>query len=1012
MAINSVNNPPIDDFPGDGGSPPVVIITPELSVGNVGSTYLQYLDAAAGYPPYTWTITLGSLPPGLVLNNSGIISGTPTVAGSYTFTMKVTDQIGGNDVQAFYLQIDDVINPTITTTTLPSVLVGTVYNETIEANGGTPPYTFSLIVGSLPAGITLSSGGILSGTPTIPGNYSFTIQVDDDNALIDIQAFTIVVQAINPTITTTGLSGAITGIFYSSTINAVGGTTPYVNWDILSGSLPPGLTLISNPTNAVISGTPTSTGNFPFTIRVTDSLSGIDTQALSINIYDGTNPIISTISLSDGQIASGYSENLIAVGGSLPYVWSIIDGNLPVGLNLNTTTGLISGTPTANGSFIFTAKVKDDNDNVDTQILSIIIGNYTLPSIITDSLPYTIVGTNYSSYVQAVGGTMPYVWSLLSPLPTGLMLDSATGLISGIATNISTVNFDVVVTDSDSQIDIKSFTIGVGDPTLPIITTTSISIGDRTILYNQSLNASGGVPSYTWQLISGVLPAGLTLSTNGVISGIPTQIGVYPITIRVTDSASNIDTQDYVLIIKSSGYNSRCCICVFTGDIIEFSHNSVNGTLKATGGSILSNTQWQAPSIEGFYEVSISAEGVNGIITVTNIVNVIKKLELIENIQSINHLLPGDSFHIRTNYPENMVMWETLDYDFPVVTPNGHVFINTNSADKCFGAMECTVRGTLFGLENCNIDSYIDIKIKVNPVYPTPDVCGPFINKWMREVKDFRVITTEFEGGCDETHIRNKVPIVKWSVNYEGLSNYIPSTSICPSCGNCNNTSNSCQNQRNNNFDIGECNPLLRYSNRLDDFWNLVYGQYKSFTLIDHDTSEIWYNVKFNDITIDHRHRRTSTTRNVKLIWRPCCSKVPSGGTCGTHGMTNYKPLHINNNTNRCTLYTDITVTLDSVGYDDIIINWTASDYSLLSGYQVKINGDIYDNFVIDAGNNLQFNHNYLKSGTTYSYQVRAYDGNGKFSQWSNIIIIKTLSNSITFNTETLTFNTEEIIYY
>ncbi|MCZ2442666.1 MAG: hypothetical protein LC101_02655, partial [Flavobacteriales bacterium] len=230
-----------------------------------------------------------------------------------------------------------------------------------------------------------------------------------------------------------------------------------------------------------------------------------------------------------------------------------------------------------------------------------------------------------------------------------------------------------------------------------------------------------------------------------------------------------------------------------------------------------------------------------------------------------------------------------LDDGPKLVTPIGNVIINSSPADQCFGAVDRIIRGYV-AEDNCTgFLNNVDIKIKVNPVYPTPDNCGPMINKWLREGKEFNTLKIEYAGGCDETHLKNRVPIIKWSIDYDGLTKYRTEETQCPLCNTCIIFC-GCEDKVQPIYTEG-CHPILQSANRLDDFWNLVYGQYKSFTLIDYDTGEVWYNVKFNDdMKYDHRHRIWSQSRTVSLIWRPCCANYPVGGTCSTHGMMNFKP--------------------------------------------------------------------------------------------------------------------------
>ncbi|MEW5767239.1 MAG: putative Ig domain-containing protein [bacterium] len=264
------------------------IITILLPGGTVGTVYSRTVSATGGTPPYTWSISAGSLPGGLSLNSStGVISGTPTTAGTSNFTVQVQDS--SSPVQTDDQALSITINPatlTITTTSLPSGTVGTAYYQTVSATGGTTPYTWSILSGSLPPGLSLTSGtpnATISGTPTTAGTYNFTVRVTDAASQTNDQPLSIIINPAGLNITTTSLPGGRVGTTYSQTVSATGGTTPYT-WSILSGSLPPGLSLTSGTPNATIFGTPTTAGTYNFTVRVTDAASQTDDQPLSITI--------------------------------------------------------------------------------------------------------------------------------------------------------------------------------------------------------------------------------------------------------------------------------------------------------------------------------------------------------------------------------------------------------------------------------------------------------------------------------------------------------------------------------------------------------------------------------------------------------------------------------------------------------------------------------------------------------------------------------------------------------
>jgi hypothetical protein len=172
----------------------------------------------------------------------------------------------------------------ITTPSLPNGGVDVFYNTTLQATGGTTPYTWSFLSGDWPAGLTLhEDSGVIDGYPTTPRDYTFTIQVSDNSTphKSNIRQYTVTIAATGVLIiTTTSLPDGKEGQAYSATVLAIGGTTPYT-WSITAGNLPDGLSL--NPDTGLISGIPTKNGNFNFTVQVSDS-SASDNQSLSIQI--------------------------------------------------------------------------------------------------------------------------------------------------------------------------------------------------------------------------------------------------------------------------------------------------------------------------------------------------------------------------------------------------------------------------------------------------------------------------------------------------------------------------------------------------------------------------------------------------------------------------------------------------------------------------------------------------------------------------------------------------------
>nr|WP_320204022.1 putative Ig domain-containing protein [Agrobacterium rosae]MDX8306017.1 putative Ig domain-containing protein [Agrobacterium rosae] len=351
--------------------PNLVLPASTLLVGTAGQTYSGSITPAnGGTAPYSYALTGGSLPTGVVVDAAtGALSGVPTVAGTFTFTLTVSDSTPSPAAQASRSYTLTVAAPgiTISPSSLANATRGTAYSQTLTASGGASPYSYAITGGTLPAGLTLNSSGVLSGTPTADGTFNFTVAATDANIFTATQAYTLIVAVPELVLPAGNLSAGTAGQAYSAIIApATGGTAPYT-YNLASGNLPTGITV--DAATGGLNGTPTNSGTFTFSLRVTDSSIPVKqvTQAYTLAIAP---PIVAfnfapaAGSLKDAMAGEEYDQQITATGGVTPFIYSISAGSLPPGLILNVSTGELTGTVASSAdvrSYAFTVQVRDNN---------------------------------------------------------------------------------------------------------------------------------------------------------------------------------------------------------------------------------------------------------------------------------------------------------------------------------------------------------------------------------------------------------------------------------------------------------------------------------------------------------------------------------------------------------------------------------------------------------------------------------------------------------------------------
>lgn len=536
-----------------GPAPAIAFTTTTLSGGTYKAAYSAMVAATGGSGALTYSLASGALPTGLTMSAAGAITGTPTVVGTFPFTVSAMDAFGDAGTQSLSLKV--TYPPLdITAMTLPTGYAGSVYTATtLAATGGSGAgYAWSLASGSsLPAGLTLSGAGAISGTPTTAGTSNFTVMVTDSASNTGTLAMSIVVKPAVSFTTATTLPIGYVGSAYSQTLAATGGSGTGYTWTVSSGSTAPaGLSLSAA---GVLSGSPTATGTPSFGVTVTDSVGNKASATFSMTISPGIS-ITSATALPYGYQGAVYAPiTLAATGGSgAPYTWTwaaASGSSLPAGLSLS-SAGVISGTPTAGGTFSIAITAKDGASNTKTVNFSLTV-EATL-AVTSTTLSSGTINVAYSHSLTASGGSgTGYTWATTGPstLATLNLSLSAAGVLSGTPTTTGTATFTAQVTDTQSHTATANLSVSVYN--LLTITTTTLPATNVGAAYSQTLMAGGGSGTgYTWTAQSSNLAGfGLSLSSGGVVSGTPTTTGTASFTAKVTDSASNTALQALTITI-------------------------------------------------------------------------------------------------------------------------------------------------------------------------------------------------------------------------------------------------------------------------------------------------------------------------------------------------------------------------------------------------------------------------------------------------------------------------------
>lgn len=483
------------------------------------------LSFSGGVPPFQFKLTSGALPPGVKLNaESGLVSGIPSTIGTYQFSVSINDSFSTPETASTSLRLTVVSPPLTVAGSFPFHIPFNVpFHGVVVANGGVPPYTFSVTT-SLPPGLTLdSSTGQVNGTPTRFGSFTFEVAATDAAATRARVTFSVSIDpklGRNDTIQTASLIG--NGIFSAS-------ISPYI--DPPAAGIRPGdndyykLRAAAGSTVHVETIAKRNSASIP-----TDTvLEIVDANGVRLNSCrppGDTSTNFTSPCLNDDISSSPHVQD------------SALDFQVPANLTE------------------FYAHVLDWRGDARpdmTYAISVSGAVEPLKIFPIQPLPGATNGIAYNQQLFAQGGTVPYVWSVTSgSLPPGFSLASSSGAITGTSTTNGSYAFTIQVADSGNpaQTASRDYTIGVGDP---VKIASSATLPDACVNqpYFLNLQTSAGVPPFTWFFSSASWPAINLDMYAGTFSGTPNTTGTFTGTLGVNDSAGSHDSQTVSLTVKT-----------------------------------------------------------------------------------------------------------------------------------------------------------------------------------------------------------------------------------------------------------------------------------------------------------------------------------------------------------------------------------------------------------------------------------------------------------------------------
>ncbi|MCU1383590.1 MAG: hypothetical protein JWL71_2287 [Acidobacteria bacterium] len=464
--IGRLNAAVANALSGDDRIPPgeghLQIVTTALADGLLNQYYAQSLVCTGASTPCAWQLVDSTLPAGVTFDaTAGAVLGMPTRIETGSLTVSAYNPAWPANVATVTLSLTIAPPPfTVSIPGAPAAQVGVSYQLTPSVTGTLGSSSWSLVSGTLPAGLTLDPfSGAVTGTPQSWGTSTAVIQAQDSWRIdrIDAKAVTITVAPAALRVTTPSLGSIEYRQGYQAQL-AVSGGTGSTTWTVIGGALPAGVTLDAS---GGVSGTPTAIGTFSVTVRAVDAnWPGSSADAPLALVVSAPVMGMTVSAPSSAQIGVPYAGNGAATGIVGTASWSIATGALPAGIALNAATGEIAGVPAAFGGFTVVVQVQDSYDasRVLAAALSIIVAPRPI-AITTTSVPAANAGSAFAATLGASGGTGGVVWSLDSgALPAGITLN-ASGSLAGRSSALGTFTFGAKATDAGWPANIASKTL-------------------------------------------------------------------------------------------------------------------------------------------------------------------------------------------------------------------------------------------------------------------------------------------------------------------------------------------------------------------------------------------------------------------------------------------------------------------------------------------------------------------------------------------------------------------------